>query len=61
MAGLLALGAAHAEETASATTAIEANSCGTRAAGDDRPRIGLALGGGGAHRVRVSASAYSDR
>ena len=49
LALLLALpGAAMAQaEPATASPAV-GNSCGTRAPGDTRPRIGLALGGGGA-------------
>ncbi|HJW44851.1 MAG TPA: patatin-like phospholipase family protein, partial [Lysobacter sp.] len=46
---LLATGASNAQEPATAATA--APSCGVREPGDARPRIGLALGGGGARGI----------
>ena len=46
---LLATGASSAQEPAIAATATP--SCGVREPGDARPRIGLALGGGGARGI----------
>ncbi|QDH71831.1 BamA/TamA family outer membrane protein [Lysobacter alkalisoli] len=47
---LLAAGAARAQEQSPASS-VATPSCGMRGAGDVRPRVGLALGGGGARGI----------